>query len=217
MQTYGSPPFLDVTEPTHLRDDPIDTWDPQDQSLFQRISLATRSLDRNQLQLLNDEIEQTFDGFRTTLPCWRESLNAAIKNVEAYMEMVHTPKERLRMAEMAHELQLKDKEIKLKRLELELEQTRAERAEREQDKIRTHELSKRRLDSVDATIRAVILAQAELRDNPLAEELVGRFRGIYDTLEKMGYPVELDEESMMGMLERIGLQSFTQRTGIELE
>jgi hypothetical protein len=217
--------------PEHLLDEnnALDSrrLDAQDRSWIERGMLATKLLDTKALKDILNEIRNCVDDLdaihignyldRNDQIYWVEALTATIKNVKAYREMVDEPRKRQRLAELQHELDLKDKEIEIRRLELEVEQARLERQDRERQAEREHDLRKRRMDSVDATLRAVILAQAEFRDNPLAGELVGRFRGIYHTLDKMGYQVDLDEDVMRDLIEQIALRHFTKQTGIKIE
>ncbi|MDP9370049.1 MAG: hypothetical protein M3Q03_17555 [Chloroflexota bacterium] len=118
----------------------------------------------------------------------------------------------------------RDKEIRLKELERDIEairqkteRFRARRESAEKNKARKQELHKRRLDSVDNMVRATILAHAELRDNPLGEELAGEIKAAYDALQKLFPGIELDEETIHDMAERAMLRNFAKQRGVKVE
>lgn len=84
--------LLKVPIPYLVGNRPVTEWSASDQSLFNRITVAVQSLDLAQLHRLLEEVDPHATGGRVTdRGDWTPCMKIAIRNVEAYIEMVEAP------------------------------------------------------------------------------------------------------------------------------
>ncbi len=153
-------------------------------------ALREEPLDQGRLREMLDEMRRP--DFQPVQRRYSE-LRVAVARLEQFLE------------ERQHEQQ--DAQIEMRKFGQEMAR---KRAEYEQERWREP------LKELSETRQAIILAQAELRDNPLAEELAGRFMQIYDLIKQYAPDQEVDPTVIASGVEQVGLGNFRKKTGINV-